>query len=93
MPSATTKLVLGGVLTVLGGGVVLYGAGLALVPLIRMYQGAMEHPLDEPPGGEKHVSEQMLHGVKVGAIGVLPLIGGSVLLKAGMFQMLRRRRD
>jgi len=93
MRGVGTKLAAGVILSLIGGGVILYGASLAIVPLVGMYQGALEHPLDDPKGGEQGVSDQMLHGVKIGAIGVLPMIAGSVLLKAGAFQLLRRKRE
>ena len=89
MSSPTTKAAIGLVLSLLGGGVILYGAGLAVVPLVGMYQGAVDHPLDQPEGAEQNVSREMLHGVKIGAIGVVPMLAGSVLMKAAMFQRLR----
>lgn len=93
MSTAVTKAAIGMVLSLGGGGVLVYGAGMALVPLVGMYQGAVDHPLDQPEGAEEGVSREMLHGVKIGAIGVVPLLAGSVLLKVAMFQRLRAGRE
>ncbi|MFA6044668.1 MAG: hypothetical protein WC718_06760 [Phycisphaerales bacterium] len=92
MTSPATKAAIGIALSLLGGGVILYGAGLAIVPLVGMYQGAVDHPLDQPDGAEQNVSRDMLHGVKIGAIGVVPMLAGSVLLKVAMYQKLRGKK-
>ena len=83
---------LGLLLSLLGGGIVIYGASLAILALVGMYQGALEHPLDDPKGGEQSVSRDMLAGVKIGAIGVVPLLAGSILTNVGPFQRLAAKR-
>lgn len=100
------KFALGLTLTLLGLGIVLYGFGSALKGLTTIYSNALESPLDEPTlgagtregetaqggaVGEKAISERMINSVMVGAIGVPPLIVGSVLLKWAMFSRWRRK--
>jgi hypothetical protein len=72
------------VLFVGGLAVVLYGLGSALMELFGLYSGAINAPLDNPPGGEKGVSDRMIRGVIIGAIGVGPMIVGSAMLGMGM---------
>ncbi|MFZ4573953.1 MAG: hypothetical protein ACOYN0_06120 [Phycisphaerales bacterium] len=77
-------------LILLGGAVLLYGGGGALRELFSLYGSALNNPLDGPPGGEQGLSDRMLHGVKVGAIGLLPLIVGVALLKGSFARRGRR---
>ncbi len=100
------KFTLGLVLTLVGLAIVLYGFGSALKGLTAIYSNAIESPLDEPSlgegsgrgdagsggtTGEKAISEKMIDSVMIGAIGLPPLIVGSVLLKWAMFSRWRRK--
>ena len=76
------------VLFVGGLAVVLYGLGSALMELVGLYSGAINAPLDNPAGGEKGVSDRMIRGVVIGAIGVGPMLVGSAMLGMGMVTRL-----
>lgn len=102
------KIALGLILFVVGLAVTLAGMGSAVRDLASIYTNALESPLDDPvvggdgnargaaaPGaavGEKAISDRMLHSVAWGAIGIPPLIIGSVLLKWGLWSKWRSRR-
>jgi hypothetical protein len=79
------------VLFVGGLAVVLYGLGSALMELVGLYTGAINAPLDNPPGGEKGVSDRMIRGVIIGAIGVGPMLVGSAMLGMGVVARLVRK--
>lgn len=85
------KTAIGLILVFIGMAIALYGIGGALVQVIGLYQSAMADPLGQPEGAEKAVSSEMMRFVVIGLFGLPPLIIGSVLLKIGMYQRLRRR--
>lgn len=85
----------GGILMLVGATIAFVGIGLAVLPVVRMYQENLEDPLamHEPEGREtgtdreKSVPRQMMRGVMVGAVGAVPFTVGSFLVK----QAARRR--
>lgn len=85
----------GGILMLVGAAIAFVGIGLAVMPVIRMYQENLDDPLamHEPEGREtgtdreKSVPRQMMRGVVVGVVGVVPFTVGSFLVK----QVARRR--
>lgn len=83
------RAMLGMLLVLAGGAVMLYGIGSALLELVGLYQGAMTDPLGDSREG-KAVSAEMIRHVLTGAIGVLPFIIGTVLLKVSVFHWIRR---
>jgi hypothetical protein len=77
-------------LMVVGGGIIVTGAFLALRPLASMYQGVLDAPLDRPDGSNapedgKQVQQAMFKGIYIGAAGV-------PLMIAGRFMLARARR-
>lgn len=85
------RTAIGLILVLIGMAIALYGIGGAMMQVIGLYQGAIADPLGQPEGAEKAVSVQMMRHVIIGLFGVPPLISGSVLLKIGMYQRMRRR--
>lgn len=86
------KTLVGLVLSLVGAGIMLTGAWIALSALLGLYQAALQDPLGQPEGTEKDVSVAMLRGVYIGAAGIVPFLIGSVLLKTVFFRRLARRR-
>jgi hypothetical protein len=80
----------------LGGmAVVLYGLGAAIMELVRMYGSALSDPLADPPGagaerGGGGVGDRMVRDVIIGAIGIPPMLIGSLMLGVGVLGLLRR---
>lgn len=85
------RATLGVILILLGGAVMLYGFGAAVVELMGLYQGTFDDPMGQPDGMEEGVSRRMIRSVIIGAVGVPFFIIGSVLLKITLLQRLRRR--
>ncbi len=85
------RAVIGTVLLLAGAGVILYGLGNALLALASLYQGAVNDPLNQPANAEAGASARMTHFALVGAVGIIPMVVGSVLLKLSFFQRLSRR--
>jgi hypothetical protein len=75
-----------------GGAVVVYGIFSALAPLIGLYQGALNDPLNQPEGTELNTSKAMLAGIGIGAIGAPFLLTGVVLTRIAAFRRRRARR-
>ena len=64
--------------------------GLALFQLINMYGAAITDPMKETAATDgKAVRDAMLFWAGIGAVGVLPFIIGSVMLKAAMVRRVR----
>lgn len=74
------KTLIGGVLTLVGGALVLYAIYSALMPLLGMYHGALSDPMAD--ANEQQVSRDMLAAVGVGAAGIVPFIIGTLMLKS-----------
>ncbi len=89
------RLVSGLILMLIGGGIMLYGIYLALRQLVGLYQGVLEDPMgDSAAGGEEPgevAREGMLHGVKIGALGIVPFLVGVYLFRGAIVRQLRRR--
>jgi len=83
------RLVLGIVLTLLGGAVAVAGLLGALSELVGMYSSALNDAMADGPEG-KAVGASMMRWAIIGAAGVPFLLVGSVLLKISLFQKLRK---
>ena len=79
-----TRTIIALILFLGGLAVVLYGLGSALIELFGLYSSALDAPLNDPKGGEKGVSDRMIRGVIIGAIGVAPMMAGSAMLGMGI---------
>ncbi|MFM9996815.1 MAG: hypothetical protein ACKVU4_13565 [Phycisphaerales bacterium] len=86
------RTMLGLILVLLGGAVMLYGFGAAVVELMGLYQGTFDDPMGQPDGTEEGVSRRMIRSVIIGAVGVPVFIVGSVMLKITLLQRVRGRR-
>jgi len=64
----------------------------AALELGHTYQQALDHPMEDPPAGAgtDDLPMRMLVHVGIGAIGVVPMIVGSIMLKIGIIQRLLR---
>lgn len=83
------KLWVGLILMLVGGGVIIGGGAMALMPLVQLYKANLDNPMGQPEGAERGTSDQMLRGVMIGAIGVPLFVVGSVMVKAAMYRKLR----
>lgn len=86
------RTAIGLLLTLVGGGIILWGVWEALKPLADYYQASLNSAMSQPDDAEQKLSAAMMRGVKIGLVGVLPMIIGSVMLKISMFQRLRNRK-
>lgn len=77
------RTIIAAALFLIGLAIVLYGIGFALKEFVGMYSSAIDTPLDSPEGGEKGVSERMIHYVIIGAVGIPPLMVGSAMMGMG----------
>jgi hypothetical protein len=87
------KLTLGLVLVILGAVLMLGGATLGLAPLVAVYQHAMNDPMGEPAAPEEQTGARMARGLTLGAIGILPFIAGTVILKRQRARDRRQRKN
>lgn len=83
------KVLIGSVLTIAGGALVLYAIYSALMPLLGMYQGELSDPMAD--ANETQVSRDMLTAVGVGAVGIVPFIIGTLMLKSVFIRRAIRR--
>jgi hypothetical protein len=79
------------ILILLGGGVMLYGGGLAANELYGLYAGALTDPMADPAGGEAGVQDRMLRGAAIGAAGAVPFVIGWVTFRIAAIRSRRRR--
>ncbi|HMN39381.1 MAG TPA: hypothetical protein PKE29_00950 [Phycisphaerales bacterium] len=86
------RTLIGLVLLLAGTAVVLYGLGAAIMELVHLYGSALSDPMADTPGvgAERGVSDRMIRDVIIGAIGVPPMVIGSVMLGMGLFGLMRR---
>lgn len=97
-----SKSLLGFTLLLVGIAIIVFGMFQALRPVVAMYQEAMTDPMgseaqhsgqqDALDNAKDDVPKQMFQGIAIGAVGLVPLLIGTVLLKIAMFQRLRRSR-
>lgn len=95
------KSLVGFALVIVGIVIIVFGMYQALRPVVAMYQEAMTDPMGTEAQASGHtdildnakddVPKQMFTGIAIGAIGLVPLLVGSVLVKIALFQRLRRR--
>jgi hypothetical protein len=86
------KATVGLILVLVGGGVIVFGIGTAMMALFGLYGNAIDNAMGMGATAEQDASRAMIRGVIVGACGVPFLIAGSVLLKVTMFQRMARGR-
>lgn len=77
-------------LVLLGGGVMLYGGGLAAFELYALYANALADPMADPAGGETAVQQRMLRGAMIGGAGAVPFVTGWVMLRIAGIRSRRR---
>lgn len=95
------KSVVGFALVIVGIVIIVFGMYQALRPVVAMYQEAMTDPMgtnaqatgqpDILDNAKDDVPKQMFRGIAIGAVGLVPLLIGSVLVKIALFQRIRRR--
>jgi len=88
------RMLLGLILILVGLVIGGYGVYTALSPMLGLYSSTLDDPLNE--GGARETSktevrDQMLEGVVIGAVGVVPIAVGTVLWKVGMVKSLKAR--
>lgn len=83
---------LGAFLMLVGAAFLITGIAGAALELGHTYQQVLDHPMDDPPAGAgtSDLPTRMLIHVGIGAIGVVPMIVGSVMLKVGIIRRLLR---
>jgi hypothetical protein len=82
--------VVGVILILIGGAVVLAGIGLALWPLIEVYQQNINNAMgDAATTAETNLQARMLRGVYVGVPGLVVLIAGKMMVKAAIIRKIR----
>lgn len=96
------KTLVGFTLLLVGIAIIVFGMFLALRPVVAMYQEAMTDPMgseaqhsgqqDVLDSAKDDVPKKMFRGIAIAAVGLVPLLIGTVLLKIAMFQRLRRSR-
>ena len=96
------KTLVGFTLVILGVCIIVFGMFQALRPVVAMYQEAMTDPMgteaqhsgqpDILDNAKDDVPKQMIAGIAIGAVGLVPLLIGSVLVKIAIFQRLRRSK-
>lgn len=79
------------ILTLIGGAIMLAGGAYALLPLVRLYQANLADPMAQPQGAEQATSDEMIHGVLIGAVGVPIFLVGIVMMKVALFRKLMKR--
>lgn len=84
---------LGWVLVLCGLLLALAGVAWALLPVLGLYQAAMEDPLsDKMPEDGKGIASAMIPGVVVLGVGAVMSVAGKVMLIAGMARKKRGDR-
>lgn len=91
------KFAIGLLLTLVGLAIVLYGMGHALLGVTSIYGNALNSPLDDPAAGgstgEVAISKDMMLYVWIGAIGIPPLMVGTIIIKWALYSRWRARRN
>ena len=84
------RAAIGLILSLIGGGVVVFGIVVAVRAFGGLYEGATTNAMGMSATAEEDTSKAMIRAVIIGACGVPLLIAGTVLLKVSMFQRLAR---
>lgn len=79
-------------LLLIGGLLVLYGIGTAVLSLAGLYEANLTEPMNQPEGSEDAASGAMMRGVFIGLAGVPLFIAGAVLLKVTLIQRIARSK-
>jgi hypothetical protein len=87
------RLGLGLILMFVGGAVVLVGIVYALLSLGGLYDGFLEDALGQPDDAVDTTQQGMYKGVIIGAVGIVPFIIGSVMVKGSIVRKLIRARN
>ena len=85
------KTLFGLLLTLIGVGIVVFAIGSALMPVLKMYEGALNDPLADGPEG--NVPATMIKYVIIGCAGIPFVIAGKVFLILAWRERIRGRRD
>ncbi len=87
------RLLIGLILLFIGAALIMAGIVMGLLPLIHLYQGALTDAINQPANIEQDTSRAMFRGIIIGALGVLPFLIGSALVKVSIFQKLRKNKQ
>lgn len=82
---------LGLFLALIGGAIVLTGIALAIRALAGLYDASLADPLGGGETREKDTARSMFTALAIGAAGAIPLLAGTIMLKATLIRRLRRR--
>lgn len=82
---------LGLLLMLVGGAIVVTAIALALRELTGLYHTAATDPLGGADDQEKQAAAAMLRAIVLGGIGAVPLLTGTVMLKASLLRRMRAR--
>lgn len=95
------KSLAGLALVLIGVAIIVFGMFQALRPVVAMYQEAMTDPMgsqtqagqpDVLDSAKDDVPKKMFRGIAIGAVGLVPLLIGTVLIKVAIFQRVRRSK-
>jgi hypothetical protein len=96
------KTLVGSALLLIGIAIIVFGMFQALRPVVAMYQEAITDPMGSSAqasgqpnvldSADNDVPNQMFRGIAIGAVGLVPLLLGTVMLKIALFQRFRRSR-
>ena len=83
------KGMMGLIFVLIGAGIMVYGASIALREVSGLYQGALDNPLGQPADRERDTAAAMVRGVFVGAQGILACLVGGGLIKTWVYAKSR----
>ncbi|CAG1009169.1 hypothetical protein PHYC_03666 [Phycisphaerales bacterium] len=84
------RSVIGVSLILVGGAVILAGIGVALWPLIEVYQQNLSNAMgDSATVAETNLQSKMLRGVYIAVPGAVVLVVGKMMVKAAIIRKLR----
>ena len=87
------KLALGLILMLIGAAVAVTGIVLALLSLGGLYSGFLTDALGQPDDAVQTTQHGMYKGVIIGAIGIVPFVVGSMMVKGSIVRKLIRARN
>ena len=79
-------------LLLVGGLLVLYGIGSAVLLLAGLYEANLTDPMNQPEGSEDATAGAMMRAVIIGAAGVPLFVIGAVMLKVTLIQRIARSK-
>ncbi len=87
------KLTLGLVIMLIGAAIVITGIVIALLSLGGLYSGFVNDALGQPDDAVQTTQQGMYRGVIIGAIGIVPFLVGSMIVKGSIVRKLIRARN